>query len=98
MARNRQALLERAAERRREQQERSKAATAVAVAAAGGVDDRVCGGISGSRVGYEDGGERPDEADFSDAGYADMANNIKTGDRDTARCNRRRNAPRPTNK
>ena len=39
----------------------------------GGVEDRVSGGISGSRVGCEDGSEPPDEADFPDTGHEDMA-------------------------
>ena len=51
IARNRQAALERADKRRHKQQESSGAITAAAGAAARGVEDRVSGGISGSRVG-----------------------------------------------
>ena len=84
IARNRQAALERAAERRREQQESSGAVTAAAATAADGVEDRGSGGTSGNRVGCEDGSEPPDEADFPDAGYDDMADYIETGDNDNA--------------
>ncbi len=45
--------------------------------------DRVSRGISGSRVGCEDGSKPPDEADFPDAGHEDMADYIETGDHDT---------------
>ena len=81
---NCQAALERVDERRREQQERSGAATAEAVARTGGVENRVSGGISGSRVGCADGSELPDKTDFRDAGHDDMADYIETKNNDTA--------------
>jgi hypothetical protein len=71
------------AESSSEQQENSGAVTAAAEAAAGGVEDRESDGISGSRMGCEDGSELPDETDFPYAGH-DMADYIKTGDNDTA--------------
>ena len=58
--------------------------TAAAVAAASGVEDRVSGGISGSRGGCEDSSELPDEAVFPSAGHKDMADYIETGDNNTA--------------
>ena len=50
--------------------------TAAAATAANGVEDRVSGGSSSSRVSCEDGSKPPDEADFPDAGYNDMADYI----------------------
>ena len=46
--------------------------------------DRVSGGISGRRVGCEDGSETLDEADLPDVGHEDMADYIETIDNDTA--------------
>jgi hypothetical protein len=57
------------------------------------VEEKVSGGIRGSRVCCEDGSELPDETDFPDAGYDEMTDYIETGDNDTAI-----DARRPTNK
>ena len=84
LARHRQAALERAAERRREQQENSGAVTATAATAAGGMEDRVSGGTSGSRVGCEDGSKPPEDADFPGAGHDEITDHIETDDNDTA--------------
>ena len=77
IAQNRQAALKRATELRREQQDSTGAVTAAAATAADSVEDRVSGGISNSRVDREDGSVSPDEADFPDAGYEDMADCIE---------------------
>ncbi len=58
--------------------------TAAAATAANGVEDRVSGGSSSSRVSCEDGSKPPDEADFADAGYDDIADYIVIGNNDTA--------------
>ena len=48
------------------------------------MEDRENNGISGSRVGCEDGSELPDETDFPYAGHDNMADYIETEDNDTA--------------